>query len=92
MIELSFHITESNVWLKREKGYEAQAKTFGAIVKALLKKRHMGVVTWNVWNLSDGDSSVKMKQFDSCLFYLGYRAKPAYYVIQDLLENPPEPK
>ncbi|MCP3928273.1 MAG: endo-1,4-beta-xylanase [Bacteroidetes bacterium] len=53
---LSFHVTEANVWLKGKKDYEAQAKTFEAILKILLEKRENGVVTWNVWNISDGQS------------------------------------
>ncbi|MFC1601646.1 hypothetical protein ACFL34_04785, partial [Candidatus Sumerlaeota bacterium] len=67
--ELSFHVTENNVWLRGEtKNYEAQAKTFEAILRALLEKRAGGVVTWNVWNLSDGDSWKKMEKFEGCLF------------------------
>lgn len=54
---LSFHITENNVWLRNDKkDYHAQAQTFEAMLRLLLKKRNGGVVTWNVWNLSDRDS------------------------------------
>jgi endo-1,4-beta-xylanase len=89
--ELSFHITENNIWLKGEKkDYEAQAVSFAAIMRTLLEKRHSGVVTWNVWNLSDGDAWPEMEQYDGCLFERGYTVKPAYYAIQDVLENPPK--
>jgi GH35 family endo-1,4-beta-xylanase len=88
--DLSFHVTEQNVWLKgKEKDYEAQAETFAAILQALLEKRDSGIVTWNVWNLSDGDSWKKMEKLDGCLFDRQYKPKPAYYALQRLLENPP---
>jgi len=55
--QLSFHVTEKNIWLRgEEKDYQAQAKTFEAILRLLLRKRNRRVVTWNVWNLSDKDS------------------------------------
>ena len=87
--ELSFHITENNVWLPEKKNYQAQAKTFSTILQLLLKKRGSGVVTWNVWNLSDADAWKKKEKLEGCLFDRQYRAKPAYYALQKLLENPP---
>lgn len=90
---LSFHITEQNVWLKgNDKDLEAQAKTFAAIFGKLLEKRGGGVVTWNVWNLSDADAWRQEEKMEGCLFDRQYRAKPAYYALQKLLENPPNPK
>ena len=87
--QLSFHVTEKNVWLREEeKDYQAQANTFAAILRLLLKKRNRGVVTWNVWNLSDRDSWKKKERLEGCLFDRQYRAKPAYYALQRLLENP----
>ena len=87
--QLSFHITENNVWLPEKKNYQAQAKTFSTILRLLLKKRDSGVVTWNVWNLSDADAWKKKEKLEGCLFDRQYRAKPAYYALQKLLENPP---
>ena len=88
---LSFHITENNVWLRDDKkDYQAQAQTFEAILRLLLKKRNGGVVTWNVWNLSDRDSWKKKRKLEGCLFDRNYRAKPAYYALQKVLENPPQ--
>ena len=88
---LSFHMTEKNVWLRgEEKDYQAQAKTFEVILRLLLKKRDSGVVTWNVWNLSDGDSWKKEEKLKGCLFDRQYRAKPAYYALPQVLENPPQ--
>jgi len=91
--KLSFHVTEMNVWLKsRDKNFNAQAETFTAVMRALLERRDSGVVTWNVWNISDRDHWRKEKYWEPCLFDRQYRAKPAYYALQKLLENPPQTK
>jgi len=84
--KLSFHVTENNVWLrKKEKDYEAQAKTFGAILGILIDKRHSGVVTWNVWNISDGDAWMKTKGWNGCILNDDFTPKPAYYALQRVL-------
>jgi len=91
--KLSFHVTEMNSWLKgSNKDYEAQAKTFAAIVKALLEHRDNGEVTWNVWNITDGLAWTKNRDKEGTLFDVNGKAKPAYYSIQNLLENPPTPR
>ena len=86
---LSFHVTEQNVWLDKNRDLNAQADTFVAILKALLERRDNGVVTWNTWNLSDRDAWRQKQRREGCIFDRQYRAKPAYYAIQKLLENPP---
>lgn len=84
--DLSFHITENNVWMKGEKkDLGAQAATFAAILRILLEERHNGEVTWNTWNISDADQWSKTKHWKGCLFSKNYRAKPAYYAIQKTL-------
>ena len=91
--KLSFHVTEMNAWMKsKNKDFNAQANTFTAVMGALLERRDSGVVTWNVWNISDGDAWLKEKYWEGCLFDRQYRAKPAYYALQKLLENPPDTK
>ena len=62
------------------------------IAAVVLENRQSGVVTWNVWNLSDGDSWSEKKAFDGCLFDRDYSPKPAYYALQQLLEKPPKAK
>ena len=83
---LSFHITEMNVWLIPEApDYEAQARTFGAVLKTLLAKRDTGEVTWNTWNLSDANAWEKERHKRGCIFFDDGSAKPAYYAIQKVL-------
>ncbi len=90
---LSFHVTEMNAWLKgEEKDFKLQAGTFAAIMRALLEHREEGVVTWNVWNISDADAWRQEERLEGCLFDRHYRPKPAYYALQELLENPPAAK
>lgn len=66
----------------KKKDYRAQAATFGAIMRIMLEERKEGVVTWNIWNLSDADQWAKTKDWEGCLFYDDFDAKPAYYAIQ----------
>jgi GH35 family endo-1,4-beta-xylanase len=91
--ELSFNITEMNAWLKGDhKDYEAQAKTFAAILEALLEHRFNGEISWNVWNITDGLAWVKNRHKEGTLFDANGEAKPAYYAVQEVLENPPPPR
>jgi GH35 family endo-1,4-beta-xylanase len=83
--DLSFHVTENNVWLRKKKDYAAQAETFATILRTLISKRHSGVVTWNVWNLSDDDSWARNKHLDGCIFDYDYAPKPSYYALRQVL-------
>lgn len=86
--DLSFHVTENNVWLRgKRKDYESQAATFAAILRVLLSKRESGEVGWNVWNLSDADSWIEHQDLDGCIFDREYRPKPAYYALREVLEQ-----
>lgn len=83
---LSFHVTEMNVWLDpKNPDFEAQADTFSAVFESLLDKRDSGEVTWNTWNISDGTAWKKNRHKRGCLFDAKMHAKPAYYAIQKTL-------
>lgn len=85
---LSFHITEMNVWLDpKDPDYRAQARTFGAVFETLLNHRDSGEITWNTWNLSDATAWYKNRHKKGCLFDEKMSAKPAYYAIQSALLN-----
>ena len=85
--DLDFHITENNVYLRdgNEGKWEEQAATFKAVVKMLLSKRESGLVTWNVWMIRDSDGIAANRT--PVLFFEDGSAKPAYYAIQDVLED-----
>lgn len=86
--DLSFHITEMNVWLDpNDPSEKAQADTFAAVFETLLKKRDSGEVTWNTWNLSDATAWTKTRHKRGCIFDKKMSAKPAYYAIQKKLLN-----
>lgn len=85
---LEFHITEASVWLKSGKSdvtLKEQAITYSAILEVLLEKRSTGVVGWNIWHVDDGVSW--HKDWFPSLFDENYTAKPAYYAIQETLEQ-----
>ncbi len=86
--DLEFHITEASVWLKNgfsETLLQEQAATYRAIIEVLLEKRSTGKIGWNTWHIDDGHGW-KTEYFPS-LFGADYTAKPAYYAIQEALEN-----
>ncbi|MBC8181797.1 endo-1,4-beta-xylanase [candidate division KSB1 bacterium] len=85
---LEFHITEASVWLRNgvsETLFDEQAATYRAILEVLLEKRSTGKVGWNTWHIDDGHGW-KTEYYPS-LFDADYTAKPAYYSIQEALEN-----
>ena len=65
-----------------------QAETFAAILEALLSALN-GEISWNVWNITDGQAWIKNRDKEGTLFDANGEAKPAYYAIQEVLENPP---
>ena len=86
--ELEFHITEASVWLKNGVSptlLEEQAGTYRAILEVLLEKRFSGKVGWNTWHIDDGHGW--HTEWHPSLFETNYIAKPAYYAIQEALEN-----
>jgi len=86
--DLEFHITEASVWLKdgnSQTALEEQADTYKAILEVLLEKHFTGKVAWNIWHIDDGHGW--HTEWYPSLFDNNYMAKPAYYAIQDALEN-----
>lgn len=85
---LEFHVTEASVWIdgaQTEASFQTQATTYSKIVEVLLEKRFTGTVGWNTWHIDDGHGWQPEKA--PSLFDKSYAAKPAYYAIQQLLEN-----
>jgi endo-1,4-beta-xylanase len=87
--ELEFHVTEASVWLPSTHTYDDyidQARTYHSILKVLLEKRSAGVVGWNIWHIDDGYGW--HTEWYPSLFDDVYKAKPAYYAVQRVLEDP----
>ncbi len=84
---LEFHVTEANVWLTdtTQADLENQAVTYRAILDVLLERRGSGKVGWNVWNIDDRYGW--HPELYGTLFDYYYEAKPAYYAIQEALEE-----
>jgi endo-1,4-beta-xylanase len=87
--DLEFHVTEASVWLTGTHTYEDyidQAYTYHSILKVLLEKRSSGVVGWNIWHIDDKYGW--HTEWYPSLFDANYKAKPAYYAVQRILEDP----
>ena len=87
--DLEFHITEASVWIDgahTESAFQTQAETYSKIMQVLLEKRYNGKVGWNIWHIDDGHGWYAVERAPS-LFDENYEAKPAYYAIQEVLEN-----
>jgi len=85
--DLSFHVTETGVWVdskNAESTPETQAETYAKILEVLIEKHTEGQVTWNTWNVDDRHAWRGEKK--PTLFDENYQPKPAYYAIQKILE------
>ena len=85
--DLEFHVTEASVFIDDDSTdqLEAQAGTYRRIVEELLEKRSGGVVGWNTWHISDAHGW-RRDEYPS-LFDEQYGPKPAYYAVQEELEE-----
>lgn len=84
--DLEFHITENTVWMKNgssQAELDAQAATYAAIVRTLLKHSKNGVVTWNAWQMRDNDT--QRSDGLGTLFDKDGNPKPSYYAVQQEL-------
>ena len=63
----------------------AQAETFAAVLNTLLQHRKSGVVAINYWQLIDSEAQDR----GGNMFNEDGSPRPAYYAIQNALENPP---
>lgn len=86
--DLEFHVTEASVWMVNgtaEAELQKQGRTYAAILNVLLQNRANGKVGWNIWHIED-NHSWRPELFAS-VFDSTYTAKPAYYAIQQALEQ-----
>ena len=85
--DLEFHITEFDSWLRdpEQIDFEAQAETYRQLIKPLIAKSANGIIGWNTWHISDAKGWHPERL--SALFDTLYNAKPAYYALQQELEN-----
>ncbi len=83
--DLEFHVTENDVDILDGDDEDDQALVFAAVVKAVVEKGINGVVAWNTWMIRESDGQGADGR--PTLFYDNGSAKPAYYSVQQVLEE-----
>jgi PKD repeat protein len=83
---LGFFITEIDVIVSNAGEYDKQAKVFKDILGVLLEKRNNGFVSFNIWH-PNPQANWRGISGDATPFDENYAPKPAYYAIQDTLED-----
>jgi GH35 family endo-1,4-beta-xylanase len=92
--DLDFHVTEIDykIWDSNQTplALNKQAAAYTNILKVLLSKRNLGVVTYNTWGMVDG---LKGKHHDKYRFIFDAKGnpKPAYYALKKAIVNPEGP-
>ena len=86
--DLDFHVTENNVHYPKNTVQDPQLNlVFTNIVKTLLNNKATGVVTWNLWNITDRPHFEKKNNLILGLWTKDLQPKPAYLQIKQLLIN-----
>ncbi len=90
--KLEFHVTEFNAWIRKPKGesitgrdLEAQAATYRFMIELLAEHAKTGTVTWCTWQVQDNQT--ERGHLRGNLFDEHGRPKPAYYAVQQALEQ-----
>ena len=85
--DLEFHITEFDAWIldHNRHDFHDQAATYEAVMKVMIEKSRTGKIGWNTWHISDAKGF--QIERTPALFDAHYRAKPAYYAVQKVLET-----
>lgn len=86
---LEFHVTENNIHVLKTSVYDADAiaSVFANIVLTLLERRDTGVVTWNLWSITDKPHyNAKNKQVLG-LWDKDFSPQKSYYAVQKVLEG-----
>lgn len=84
---LSFHITEMNVWLKEkiENKYQHQSDTYTAIIGTLLDHVQEGEIGVNFWNVRDTET--QHADWEGCLWNEKGEPKPAVEAIKKMMAS-----
>jgi len=85
---MEFHITEASSFIKdkvTDQELMLQAETYSKIFAVLLEKSKNGTVGWNTWHLTD--AYTYRSDYSPSLFDENFKPKPAYYAIQNKLEE-----
>lgn len=83
--DLEFLVTENDVDIKTGHDEQKQAEVFSKVVETVIAKGINGVVSWNAWMMREGDGQGSAKR--PTMFFDDGSAKPAYYAVQQVLEN-----
>ncbi len=85
---LSFHVTENNLIYKNTSPYNPHVKkAYASILKTLLKNRHNGEVSWNIWGVQEATHFKNTTQNTSTLWDKALQPRPAFYTARWILEN-----
>jgi len=85
---LDFHITELDYHINpgenTPENYEKQAEALSTLLEILLQKKHSGVVTYNLWGVTDDGDSKGTHRY---IYDENNEPKPAYFEIKKALVN-----